>query len=240
MHLSNDLQKLLKSINSPIELAKTIDNESPSSYAFYNPKKDRNFRIDYGRNKEEYSIVLFDRTEERSHEICYLRGLFSSLSKIADLISCWIDREEGIRQIEIRFEELEGFQFDEYENPNPIIETMWKYVKNNVFNNTKFWTNRSWEERYFKMIDKSKRNESWKDYFPFTSHDLLRFSLDEQLRHTWVLDLNIVPSWDIAKGNYKVSVPEQESKEGYYFDRLEDAIGFYEKKLNEYQPIKWN
>ncbi len=239
MHLSNELQKKLKTINSSIELAKTIEEELPFSYAFFHPTGERNFRVSFGKNKNQFSILLFDRTEKRNHEICYLRGIFNSMDDLAKVIKNWIEDEEEIDELANSFSNLERYKFDEIKNINDEIEVRWKYVRNSIFNNSEFWKNRNWEERYFEMIDKAKRKEEWKDYYPFTSHDMLRFSLDNEIKYTWVLSLNIIPSRDITKGNYKVSVPKEETNEEYYFDKLEDAIEFYDMRLKENQPVRW-
>ena len=240
MHLSNELQKHLKKIGSSIELAKTIDKESPSNYAFYEPQKERNFRVYFGDKKSQFSIVFFERTKEKNYEICHLRGLFNSIIELAKAIKNWTEDENEIEEIANRFSNLEKYQFDDFENPDSRIDARWKYVRNSFFNDNKFWKNKNREERYFKMVDSAKRKDEWKNYYPFTSHYMLRFSLDNEIRHTWVLDLNIIPSWDLSKGNYKVNVPEEENKEGFYFDKLEDAIEFYDIKLKEHQPFKWN
>jgi len=239
MHLSKELQKKLKKIGSSIELAETIYNESPSNYVFYQPKKERNFRVDFGDSTNEYSIVFFDRTEERDYEICYLRGKFNSIERLAESIKSWIEDEERIDNLANDFSEFEVFQFDKYENPNPLIEAKWKYIKNRVFNNTKFWQNGGYEERYFQMIEVAKKKKEWESYFPFTSHDWLRFSLNDELTKTWELGLHIIPTWKTDKGKYYVGVPETERKGGYTFQGLDEAINFYEKKLNEHQPINW-
>lgn len=240
MHLSKELQKQLKKIGSSIELAKTIDNESPSNYAFYKPKKERNFRIDFGETINEYSIVYFDRTEKRNHEICYLRGKFNLIERLAESIKMWIEDEETIDKIAIRFTELEKFEFDKHENPNPKIEERWIYVKNWIFNDTKYWKKKNWERRYFNLIEKAKKKKEWENYYPFQSHAWLRFSINDELTETWELGLHIIPTWTTENGEFHVGVPEREIKEGYTFKELDEAIDFYEKKLIEYQPIKWN
>lgn len=242
MHLSKDLQKELKLAGTSIALAKTIDGELPANYAFFQleTEGERNFRIQQGQHIEEISIILFDRAGDSAYEICYFRGLFKSLARIAQLLKNWIEKGEEIEKIASEFKELEVFEFDEFEHPNKEIEEKWRYTKNRIFNNPKFWNNRDYEERYYSMLKLAKRKESWKKYFPFTSHDLLRFSLNKELTYTWVLDLNIMPTWTTEKGKYRVGVPEMESKEGYFFEEVEAAIEFYGKKLNEYQPVKWN
>jgi hypothetical protein len=59
MHLSQELQKQLIKIGSSIELAKTIDNESPASYAFYHPIRERNFRLDFGVDDKPIFNCIF-------------------------------------------------------------------------------------------------------------------------------------------------------------------------------------
>jgi len=239
MHLSNELQKLLKLNNSSIELAKNIDGELPASYAFFSLEYGRNFRIYYARQNRECSILLFERTKQRDYEICYLRGLFDSLEKIVLLLKYWMEEEEKVKEIADRFEELEVFEFDDFEHPNKEINEKWRYIENRIFNRDRFWKNRDFEERYSKMVKYAKRKEEWKNLFPFTSHDWLRFSLNKALTHSWVLGLHIIPTWTTEEGKYYVGVPELENKRGRCFEKLEDAIEFYDKKLNEYQPTKW-
>jgi hypothetical protein len=161
------------------------------------------------------------------------------MKKVANSIKDWIEIEETVKNIANEFEEFEIFQFDEFENPNPEIEERWKYVKNRIFNDTLFCKKKDWEERYFKMLDAAKRKEAWKSYFPYTSHYWLRFSLNSELTNTWELGLHIIPTWETEDGNYHVGVPESENKEGFTFKELDEAIEFYDFKLNEYQPINW-
>ena len=113
MHLSNELQKHLKKIGSSIELAKTIDKESPSNYAFYEPQKERNFRVYFGDKKSQFSIVFFERTKEKNYEICHLRGLFNSIIELAKAIKNWTEDENEIEEIANRFSNLEKYQFDD-------------------------------------------------------------------------------------------------------------------------------
>jgi len=226
-------------MDSTIQLAKTIDDDSPSMYAFYKPIKERNFRVDYGLNSNEMSIVLFDRTNERNYEMCYLRGIFKSKSELAKTIIKWIEEEIEIQELTKQQSNLERFEYDTYINPNDQIEKKWQYVKNSIFNDTKFWKNRNYELRYNEMLKMAKRKKEWSNYYPFTSHHLLRFSLNPETTHTWVLGLHIAPTRNKDKGKYFVGVPTDDGKEDHYFDELTNAIEFYESKLNEHKPILW-
>jgi len=237
MHLSKELQKQLNLVGSSLELAKTIDKESPTNYAFFLPTTSRNFRVAFGAHTYEYALVLFDRTADMDYELCYLRGSFNSLSRLASSIKAWVETEEEIDTLAHQFEEFERFPVDTFKNPNPKIEARWQYVKNRIFNDLQFWKRYDWEKRYFNLIKEAKQYEAWKNYFPFTSLDWLRFSLNDELTNSWELGLHIVPSWNTGEGTYHVGVPESESKQGYYFHELDAAIAFFDKKLNEYHPI---
>jgi hypothetical protein len=237
MYLTQHLQNNLDKIGSSIILATTSDGKSPSDYAFHNPIRERNFRVNFGNTIQEYTVVLFDRTKTRDYEICYLRGKFSSIKRLAKSIQMWIEVEEKVQVIASCFPELETFQFDSYKNPNPLIEARWQYIQNKVFNNAHFENNKEWENRYSKMIAAAKRKKEWETYFPFTSLHLLRFSLDNNLRNTWV-ELHITPTMNDESGNYHVGVPSTENKQGFTFQKLEEAIDFFDLKLNDYHPIK--
>ena len=242
MHLSKTLQKQLKKIGSSIELAKTFDNTLPSNYVFYEPNKARDFRVGLRRAHRQFTVVLLEKTGVRDFVICYFRGIFTSMNELAKAIKHWVEDEYDIDKIATRFPNLEKYIFDEFENPNPIIEARWKYVRNRFFEQYKFWEGGDREIRYFKMVDHAKRRDEWKNYYPFTSHYSLRFSLTDEISHTWVLSLNIVPTWCKTNGNYRVAVPQKENKaeeDFFYFEKLEEALDFYSVKLKEHQPIKW-
>ncbi|MEM9545179.1 MAG: hypothetical protein AAGA77_04360 [Bacteroidota bacterium] len=240
MYLTNELQKHLRSIGSTIHLYNSFESPGPANYVYYTPTGDRNFRVDFGRTTMEYSVVLFIRTKEQNYEMCYFRGLFNSLDQLARVLKAWIDEKQNVDVIATQYNELEPFLFDEFVHPNPAIEERWCYVKNRIFNDLKFWQNQNFEMLYFKMLEHAKRNKEWSHYYPFTSHDWFRFSLNEELSVTWVLALVLIPTRTTEKGNYFVGVPEEECKEGYFFDDVEEAIKFYGRKLKEYKPIAYN
>ncbi|MEM6803791.1 MAG: hypothetical protein AAF696_20465 [Bacteroidota bacterium] len=239
MHLSKELQQALKRLGSSIELAKTIEGDLPENYVYYYPDTDRNFRLDFTRSTEEYALVLFDKMEVLNYEFCQLRGLFTSLSEVALLLKNWIEDAYSMDKLASSFPGLESFELDEYEHPDPTIEARWRYVKNRIFNDTAFWKQRDWEERYMKMLHSAKRKEAWKNYYPFTSHNLLRFSLNNELTYVWELSLSLVPCWNTERGNYQLGLPEAEKNKMLYFDKLEDAINSFEEKLKEYAPRKY-
>lgn len=236
MKIAVELQDFLEKIDSKIELAKTIDDKPPSNYAFYKPEKERSFRVNFGKTLHEYSVIYFKIQEK--NEFCCLRGIFNSMERIAISIKNWVEDEKTSNEIANRFSELESFEYDDYENPNSKIEKRWVSIKNFVFNDRWFWENRNWEQKYFKMIRMAKGIEEWKDFYPFTSHYMLRFSLNEKNSYTWKLGLNIIPTRDEAKGKYLVNIPEEKNNK-CYFNNLEKAIEFYGIKLKEYLPIKW-
>ena len=168
----------------------------------------------------------------------YLTGVFESLERIAVVLQYWINRDLKLKEFTERFNELEAFKFDDFEHPNEEIEQRWIYIENRIFNRHWFWKNRDYEERYSKMVRLAKRKKEWIHLFPFTSLDLLRFSLNKALTHSWVLGLHIVPTRTTERGKYYVGVSESENKEGYFFEKLEKAISFYAEKLKEHQPTK--
>lgn len=251
MHLSKELQKHLKRIGSSIELG-AVNNETPSKYAFYYPKKERNFRLEFGKTVDEYSIVFLIRPEERKYEICYLRGIFTSLEKLAKSIKLWVEKEEDIDVMANRFQELERFVFDSNKHPNPKIEECWMYVKNDVFNSTRFWKKRNWEKRYYKLIREAKMKKEWENYYPFIDLERLRFSKNYELTEMWEYGIDIIPTFTKGEGDFNFSNPkalndeggyyvgvlQSENEEGYFFKELNKAIEFFEKKLNEYQSKK--
>ena len=62
MHLSSELQRELQRLNSPVQLASTIDGTFPAAYAFL-ALADRSFRTEFASTEQEFSIVLFEKTD---------------------------------------------------------------------------------------------------------------------------------------------------------------------------------
>ena len=87
MYLTNELQKHLLAIGSSILLYNSFESPVPPNYVYYIPTSDRNFRMDFGRSTKEYSIVLFIRSEKQNYEMCHLRGLFTSLHRLAQVVN---------------------------------------------------------------------------------------------------------------------------------------------------------
>ena len=229
-------------MNSPIELATTIDGVLPDKYAFYD-KPGRSFRTEFASTNQEYSVVLFERTDERNYENCYARGLFVNLDLLAKVIRLWVGEQMGISEIKVDFEELELYEDFEYQNSNPTIDKAWTKVKNMVFNDTGFWKDIEWNNRYFEMLTEAKKHKAFQRYFPFTSHYWLRFSIDSELKETWTLDTYIIPvmySKEVppSLGKYYVSYNNQPMG-GRFFEGLKDALDFYANKLEEIKPRNW-
>lgn len=219
-----------------------MDGDFPGMYAF-NKNKGRSFRVKFGPTENEFSIVLFERTEKLSYEDCAARGLFTNIDNLATAIDLWAGQQKDISEIRYQFEELELYKGFEYIHPDNDIDRAWTKVKNRLFNNTEFWRHPEWEERYEVMLREAKKHKAFIEYFPFTSHYLLRFSLDQLIRETWPLDYYIIPvmySEEVPEtlGKFYVSY-HWETKDGKFFDSVKEALDFYAEKLKENKPTRW-
>ncbi|HVU57680.1 MAG TPA: hypothetical protein VHD83_21610 [Puia sp.] len=242
MHLSKEIQKRLDKLNSAVKLSSTIDGKLPERYSFYNIPG-RSFRAEFGSTNTEFAIVLYERPNKNSYENCLARGMFNNVDRLTSLIDLWIDRNKDISEIKARFDELELYNDFEFINPNNDINNAWTKVKNMFFNTTKFWEELEWQSRYIEMLSEAKRYKGFENYFPFTSHYWLRFSIDKDLTETWALYTYIVPVF------YSSEVPETLGKfyvsyndlpmGGRFFETVIDALSFYAEKLTEIKPTKW-
>jgi hypothetical protein len=242
VHLSSELQRQLNRLNSPLQLASTIDGILPDRYAFYN-KQGRSFRTEFASTDSEFSIVLFERTNRQHYENCFARGLFSNLEKLASVINLWVDKHIDIGELSEQFPELELFKPFSFRHDNPDIEAAWVKVKNMKFNTPVFWRDKDWNHRYEIMLVEAKKHKSFEKYFPFTSHYSLRFSIDKELKETWVLDIYIIPtmySKEVSEslGKFYVSYNDKPLG-GKFFEKVTDALDFYAEKLTEINPTKW-
>ncbi|WGH75773.1 hypothetical protein P8625_01010 [Tenacibaculum tangerinum] len=243
MHFSKEIQSILIQTNSEVELAKTMDGILPNRYAFFN-KNGRSFRAEFAQTDKNFSIVLFELTENKNYEQCFARGIFNDLKRLSKVIDLWVGKQESISKIKSEFNELEIYEDFDLKNPNSDIEKAWSKVQNIFFNDTKFWENTEWKNRYLKMLLGAKRHTEFKKLFPFTSHYWLRFSpRKEFISECWPLDTYIVPILHTNElppelGDYYVSTAENEY--GNYFSDLNKALDFYASKLKETEPIKWN
>lgn len=229
-------------MNSPIQLATTIDGILPDRYAFYG-NLGRSFRTEFASTANEYSIVLFERADERSYENCFARGLFEDLERLAKVIHLWSSEQKDISEIKLDFDELEIYEDFDFQNPDPNIDQRWTKVRNMFFNDTGFWKEQEWNKRYVEMLIEAKRHEAFAGYFPLTSHYWLRFSINQDLTETWPLYLNIIPT------RYSEEIPESSGKYyvsfndspmgGQFFEEVKDALDFYADKLKETHPTKW-
>ena len=243
MHLSNEIQRQLDKLKSNVKLASTIDGTFPDKYSFSN-KTGRSFRTEFASTDKNFSIVLFERTDKQNYEDCFARGLFNDLDRLAAVIDLWVDKQNSISEIKSKFDELEHYSDFEFNNPNPNIDKAWTKVKNMFFNNTKFWKETEWNKRYLEMLNEAKRHKAFENYFPFTSHYWLRFSIDKEIKETWPLDTYIIPTM------YSVEVPNTLGKfyvsyndklmGGQFFETAKEALDFYAEKLKEKKPIQWD
>ena len=243
MHLSNELEKQLDRLNSNVKLASTIDGKFPDKYAFYN-KTGRSFRTEFASTNTQFSIILFEITDTQNYEKCFARGLFCDISRLASIIDLWVDKQKEIRKIKESFNELELYQEYEVRNPNDEIDSAWTKVRNMFFNDMTFWKDADWNNRYLQMLNEAKKHKAFKNLFPFTSHYMLRFSLDKDLKETWVLGFHIIPtiySEAVPKtsGKFYVSFNNNKPMVGQFFETAKEALDFYAVKLDEVKPVRW-
>jgi len=237
MHLSKEIETHLTNLNSNIRLGSTIDGIFPNKYAFVQNGK-RQFRVENTSTEKEFSIVLYERSDEMKYENCFARGVFSDIKKIAIIIQHWVDKQNGISEIKKDFDELELYADFEYKNPNYEINKAWTKVKNMFFNDTTFWKTAEWNMRYLEMLNQAKSHSAFQDYFPFTSHYWLRFSVDKDIKETWPFNLHIIPTFEISNGKFYVSYDEKPMG-GKYFETAIEGLNFYAEKMVEIKPIKW-
>jgi hypothetical protein len=242
VHLSKEIQKRLDSLNSSVQLASTIDGVLPDRYSFHN-KPGKSFRTEFGATENSISIVLYERCDDKNYEHCFARGLFANLDRLATVIDLWADKQKDIAAIKKEFDELELYSDFELRNHNSDIDSAWTKVKNMFFNDTKFWKYREWKERYFELLNEAKKHSGFKNYFPFTSHHWLRFSIDKDLKETWALYIYIVPTMysdEIPNplGKFYVSYNDNPMG-GHFFETAKEGLDFYSKKLQEIKPLKW-
>lgn len=228
-------------MNSNVKLSSTIDGTFPDKYSFYN-KTGRSFRSEFASTYNNFSIVLYERTDKQNYENCFARGLLNNLDKLASIIDLWVDKHIDISKIKTKFDELELYSDFEIKNPNEAIDKAWTKVKNMFFNDTTFRKHTEWNERYLEMLNEAKRHKAFESYFPFTSHYWLRFSVDKNIKETWTLYTYIIPTMysdEIPNtlGKFYVSFNDKPMG-GQFFDTAKEALDFYAEKLKELIPIK--
>lgn len=242
MHLSNEIQKRLDILKSNVKLASTVDGTFPDQYSFYD-KPGKSFRTEFGLTHNEFSIVLYERTSTQIYQNCFARGLFNDLDRLASVIDLWVDKQKDISIIKSEFDELELYADFDHKNPNPDIDKAWTKVKNMFFNDTAYWKAVEWNQRYLALLQEANRHKSLEDYFPFTSHDWLRFSIDKDMKEVWTLETYITPvmySDEVPKtvGKFYVSYNDTPMG-GQFFETVKEALDFYAEKLKATKPVKW-
>ncbi|HYF04257.1 MAG TPA: hypothetical protein VEC36_12820 [Patescibacteria group bacterium] len=242
MNLSEEIQARLHKINSSVALSYINDGTFPDEYAFYH-RLGRSFRTEFAATEHEFSIVLFERTDKLDYENCYARGIFKNIDRLVNVIGLWVGKQQDILELKAKFDELELFTDFDFKNPNQEIDAAWTKVKNMFFNRTWFWEKPEWNSRYILMLNEAKKHNAFKNYFPFTSHYWLRFSIDKDLKETWTLDTFIFPTFyseetPATLGKFYVSFDDEMSRK--YFENLHEALDFYAEKLHETKPIKWS
>ena len=238
-NLTINLQKTLDAIDSSVKLAETIDGTKPNDYAFFHPEKDRDFSVKISTSGKKHILSLSEhqRDLELSFQFYHFKGTIDSIERTAQLIKDWVDLEEGIDKISLNYPEIGRFEVYTRQHPNTKIEKYWLKVKNKIFRDYSE-ENEDYKERYYQMLDMAKMRQEWQNYYPFTSLNWLRFSLNEELTHTWELNLHMGATWTTEKGLYYVTIPKEENRENiFYFQNPEDTIEFYSQKLKEYNPI---
>lgn len=230
-------------MKSNVKLASTIDETFPDKYSFYK-NSGRSFRTEFGSTKKEFSIVLYERTDKQNYENCFARGIFTDLDRLVVVIDLWVDKQKDTLEFKSKFDELELYSDFEIKNPNQDIDRAWTKVKNMFFNDTEFWKQTEWKERYLEMLNEAKRHKSFENYFPFTSHYWLRFSVDKDLKETWTLNTYIIPtmySEEVPKtlGKFYVSFNDKPMG-GQFFETVKEGLDFYADKLKEKKPIQWD
>lgn len=241
MHLSIALQNRLDLLKSNVKLASTIDGTFPSQYVFYN-KPGKSFRTEFGATHNDLSIVLYERTSTQNYEYCFARGMFTDLDRLATVIDLWVDKLQDIAVIKSEFDELELYADFEHSNPNPDIDRAWTKVKNMFFNDTAFWKQPDWNQRYLALLLEAKTHKSLENYFPFTSHYWLKFSIDKDMKKAWPLNLFIIPTMysdevPASLGKFYVSYNETPTG-GQFFETAKEAVDCYAEKLKGIKPIR--
>ena len=234
MNLTILLQEQLDNLKLGTKLSACDDGHFPAQYAF-NRGSERRIRTEFAATSQQYSIVLYERTNKYKYEICFARGIFNSLERLATVIDLWVDQLKDINEISDQFQELELYKSFSFKNTNPTIDKAWEKVKNRQFNNTEYWKKPEWEARYSEMLNAAKHYEAFKNLYPFTSHCVLRFSKDKSICQVWTLFLNIEPSWYANEKAFSVSYGEKEVKA---FDDINEALDFLAGKMIEIAPLK--
>ena len=232
----------MDSLNSSVQLASTIDGILPDRYSFYN-KPGKSFRTEFGATETIFSIVLYERTDKQNYENCFARGLFTNLDRLTTVIDLWLDKLIDTAVIKKEFNELELYSDFQFKSINSDIDNAWTKVKNMFFNDAEFWKFSEWKERYFELLDEAKKHNAFANYYPFTSHYWLRFSVDKGIKETWTLDTYIVPTMysneiPTTLGKFYVSYNDKPMG-GQFFDTAKEGLDFYAEKLKEVKPIKW-
>lgn len=216
-----------------------MDGTFPDQYSF-NEQCERGFRAEFASTHHHFSIVLYERTDNQNYENCFARGLFTDLDRLATVIHLWVGEQNDISDISSKFDELEMYSDFDTKNPNPEIDKAWTKVANMFFNDTEFWKQTEWKERYVQMLNEAKRHKAFEDYFPFTSHFWLMFSLDQDKLAPWTLSTYMISttySNEVPKtsGKFYVSFNDKPMR-GQFFETALEALDFYAEKIKEANP----
>ena len=100
-----------------------------------------------------------------------------------------------------------------------------------------------WKDRYVELLEEAKKYKAFRNYFPFTSHYWLRFSIDNQMKETWTLNTYIIPTMysdeiPATVGKFYVSYNDKPMG-AQFFETAKEALDFYAQKLKETKAIRW-
>lgn len=228
MDLSENLQLELKNIGSKIQLAQVANPE----YATLR-SNGRNFNVKYNYDNT-YLIRLCEENLLYKYNFCHGKIVINNLLDVAQIASKWIDESIQIILLKGKYKNLLLFEALP-SHDNPTIENYWIKIQNRLF----AWAfNNSKDKFYFELIKNAKKHFAFTNYFPFTSHDSLRFSLDEKITHTWTLD-HVIDVYETQDG-YKYGVTLSfENGEKRLFEDVNAALDFYAEILKTNPPINW-
>ncbi len=239
MNLTKEIIRALEERSAKIKPALRMDGSFPEDVAFLFPELGRGFDFEMTINFDVYSFTLFEKRKDLDYFYCHARGMVSGLSEMADLIIDWCDRNAAVEELNSKYSGLESFMPFIPKHKNERIEKAWVKVKNSTFNDSGFWKRIEWLNLNDMILSEARRMAEFENYYPFTSHDCLRFGIDENLTETWTLGLIIQPSIIAEKGRFQVSHEGIINEAPKYFDDVTEALRFLKRKMIEQQPIKW-
>jgi len=239
MNLTKELIRKLDKRSARAKPSLRMDGSFAEDHAFLFPELGKGFVFEKTDTKDKYAFTLIERKSKLDYSFCHARGFVIGYDEIVDLIIEWCDKDTCVEELSLRNSEMVPFKPLLPKHNNRKIEEAWVKVKNSTFNDTGFWKRIERLDLNDKIIVAAREMAEYENYFPFTSHDNLRFSIDEMLTETWALSLAIQPSGDFKKGNYMVSYKEDYNEPPEYFYDVKKALCFLNEKMLEQKPVKW-